>query len=257
LCLCALSARPFAGAARAEDEAREACIAALHTNDGPIARMDEEQVAALLQFVGDSLRDQRLGASLWYAGWSAFNVANVAVGAAMAASATRRLERDRWLMSTTGAGIFLLGAFIMPLPGLYANLRMHRLPEATPGERRKKLQRGLVLLESAARAEDRNSNLVAHLVGLGFSLFGAGYIYFHNPHAPRDEVWLATGVFFAASVAGAEATLWSAPRKARRDLARTKQRVCGEATSAAQAEATRPRVAVSAGLGAVGLRWHF
>jgi hypothetical protein len=205
-------------------------------------------VSELLRVTGQSLADQRRGAALWYGGWTAFNIANVAVGAFKAATVTTHLARDTWLMSTVGASLFLLGAAIMPLPSLYANLRM---------KRREKLRRGLILLERTALAEDRNSNLLAHLGGLAYALFSTLYIYFHNPHAdPRDRR-IITGVQFGASVVGSEATLWSVPRKARRDLASLKQRACGAQAPKAAADTPLRALTLAASPAYLGLRWSF
>jgi hypothetical protein len=225
---------------RADTSELEACVEPAHTGGrGHFDQLSDDEVSELLRVTGQSLADQRPGAALWYGGWTAFNVANVAVGAFKVVNVSTQLARDTWLMSTIGASLFLLGAAVMPLPSLYAHLRMKRSPEASASERREKLRRGLILLERTARAEDRNSNLLAHLGGLAYALFSTLYIYFHNPHAdPQDRI--ITGVQFGASVVGSEATLWSVPRKARRDLASLKQRACGvEAPKAAAATPLR------------------
>jgi hypothetical protein len=219
--------------------------------------LSDDEVSELLQVTGQSLADQRRGAALWYGGWTAFNVANVAVGAFKVVNVTTQLARDTWLMSTIGASLFLLGAAIMPLPSLYANLRMKRLPEQSASERREKLRRGLILLERTAIAEDRNSNLLAHLGGLAYAVFSSLYIYFHNPHAdPRDRR-IITGVQFGASVAGSEATLWSVPRKARRDLASLKQRACGKPAPQVAADTPLRSLTLLASPSQLGLRLSF
>jgi hypothetical protein len=241
--------------ARADASEMEECVAVAHTRgESHFEQLDDAQVSELLGSVEESLARQRLGASLWYAGWSAFNVTNVAVGVWKAATVDTRLERDTWLMSSIGAGLFVLGAVIMPLPGLYANLRLSRLPARTPEQRRAKLRQGLVLLERAAVGEERNSNLTAHLFGVGYALFSTGYIYFHNPHARRSELYLAAGLQLLFSVIGAEATLWSVPRKARRDLAGITPRACGERK---QARGEARSLALSASLGGLGLQLKF
>jgi hypothetical protein len=238
----------------------EACVEAARAGEsGHFEQLNDDEVSALLQFTAQSLAKQRLGASLWYTGWAAFNIVNVGIGAWKIATVPTHLESDTWLMSTIGAGLFLLGAAIMPQPGLYASLRMQRLPEATPRQRREKLRKGLLLLERAAIGEDRNSNLTAHLGGLVFALFSTGYIYFHNPHSDRSKLWLAAGLQLGASIVGAEATLWSVPRKARRDLALIKGRACGEKAKAAPKTAESPLRALSLAASSmyVGLRLSF
>lgn len=236
----------------------EACVEREHTHgQGHFEQLSDDEVAELLRFVDQSFAKQRLGASLWYSGWTAFNVANVAIGSWKIATVETHRERDTWLMSTIGAGLFLVGAMIMPLPGLYGNLRLSRLPENTPGERRAKLRRALIRLEIAAQGEDRNSNLTAHLGGLFYALFSTGYIYFHNPHSPRRDLYLAAGLQLLASIVGAEATLWSVPRKARRDLESIKARACGERKHARYEPDARAKLSLGVSLGSLGLRLSF
>jgi hypothetical protein len=193
---------------------------------GCVDRLDDRGVRELLGFVETSAREQRLGAGLWVGGWSAFNVGNVAAGAWKLATVESRIAHDTWLMSTIGAGGFLLGAALLPMPGLYVHRRLSRLAAASPAQRRAKLERGLELLERAAVAEDRNSNLTAHLGGVFFGVVSAAYIYLHNLHGDMGKVSLAAGIQFGSTVLGAEATLWSVPRRARRDVEYVRQRVC-------------------------------
>jgi hypothetical protein len=244
-----------ADTALADASDMEKCVAVAHTRgEGHFEQLDDAQISELLGSVEESLAQQRLGASLWYAGWSAFNVTNVAVGVWKGTAVDTRLERDTWLMSSIGAGLFVLGAVVMPPPGLYANLRLSRLPARTPEQRRAKLRQGLLLLERAAVGEDRNSNLTAHLFGVGYALFSTLYIYFRNPHSPRGELYLAAGLQLLFSVVGAEATLWSVPRKARRDLAGIRPRACGEK---AQTRAVARSLGLSASLAGLGLQLKF
>jgi hypothetical protein len=256
--------------ARADASEIEACVRTVATPPRPDAKatgprtnqhfeqLTDDQVSELLHFTADSLAKQRLGASLWYSGWVAFNIANVGIGAWKTATVSGHVARDTWMMSTIGASLFLAGASIMPLPGLYANLRLQRLPEATPAQRREKLRQGLLLLERAAQGEELNSNLTAHLSGLAFALFSTGYIYFHNPHADRNQLWKVTGIQFAASVVGAEATLWSVPRKARRDLVTAKEGACGAKLRAKKsAQLPLRELKFSASPAYVGLRLSF
>lgn len=248
---------PWVGAdmALAEASDMESCVAVpQQRGESHFEQLDDAQVSELLGVVGKSLARQRLGASLWYSGWSAFNVVNVALGAYKTVTVDTRLERDTWLMSSIGAGLFLFGAVAMPLPGLYANLELSRLPERTPAERRAKLRRGLLLLESAAEGEKTNSNLTAHLFGLAYALFSTGYIYFHNPRARRSELYLASGLQLLFSVIGAQATLWSVPRKARRDLPSIASRACG---AKAQARSEARSLALTASLAGLGLMLRF
>jgi hypothetical protein len=247
IALCSLGlSLAWPSGARAEASRAQACV----------DKLDDAAVDELLVFTERSFADQRLGAALWYSGWLAFNSTIVSVGAWKAATAEKHLERDVWMLSSIGAGIFVLGAVIMPLPGLYANLRMSRMSEASPAQRKAKLRRALRLLEAAADGEDRNSNLVAHLGALFYGLFSAGFLYFHNPRAPGRDVAVAASVQLIATVAGAEATLWSVPRKARRDLAAVDKRACGR-PGGDRSEAAARTLSLSFSPISLGLRWRF
>jgi hypothetical protein len=214
--LCLLLALGLPSRAFAEPESAAECV----------DRLDDRGVRELLGFVETSAREQRLGAALWFGGWSAFNVGNVTAGAWKLATVHDRVEHDTWLMTTIGAGGFLAGAALLPLPGLYGYRRLERARAGSPAQRREKLRLGLELLERAAAGEDRNSNLTAHLGAVLFGVFSAGYIYLHNLHGDMKQVGLAAGLQLGSTLLGGEATLWSVPRRARRDLEYVHQRIC-------------------------------
>jgi hypothetical protein len=199
-------------------------------DDAPLSecvdRLDDARVAELLRFAEDSAKSQRLGAALWQGGWSAFNVGNVTAGAIKLATVDDRIQRDVWMMTTIGAGGFLVGAALFPLPGLYAYRRLARITPHSLAQRREKLQRALALLEAAAEGEERNSNWMAHLGGIFYGVASAGYIVLHNLRGDPHDVWLAAGLQLGSTVLGAQATLWTVPRRARRDLAYVRSRFC-------------------------------
>lgn len=222
-------------AARADEEPLAACV----------DRLDDVRVSQLLRFVEGSVREQRLGAALWYGGWSAFNVGNVTAGAIKLATQEDRIQRDVWLMTTIGASGFLVGAALFPLPGLYAHRKLAQVSPHSPAQRREQLRRALSLLEDAAAGEDRNSNLLTHFGGIFYGLLSAGYIVLHNLHGDTRDVWFAAGLQLGSTVLGAQATLWTVPRRARRDLAYARGHFCPAPGSRRAQRAERPNFAAS------------
>lgn len=180
----------------------------------------------LLQFAQESAEQQRLGAALWFGGWSAFNVGNVTAGAIKLATVDDRIQRDVWLMTTIGAGGFLVGAALLPLPGLYAYRKLARIQPIGLSQRRDKARRALELLEAAALGEERNSNWMAHLGGIFYGVASGAFIVLHNLRGDSRDVWRAAGLQLGSTVLGAQATLWTVPRRARRDLAYVRSRFC-------------------------------
>jgi hypothetical protein len=248
VCLCVCAALSQTVKVRADTNPLEACV----------DRLDDAQVAQLSAFTEQSLADQRLGSSLWFSGWMAFNVTNVALGAWQMAVVDNQIEFDGWLVSTISASTFLLGAAIVPPPGLYAARRMGKLPASSPAQRREKLRQGLRLLDSAAQAEERNTGWLAHLAGLLLSGLSTGYMYIHNRHTDdRSELHTWAWVQFGATLVSAEATIWTVPRRARRDVAQLREQQCSETRPRPAPTAVAPSLSVAFAGSYAGLRLRF
>lgn len=223
-----------------------------------VDRLDDRQVSELLSFTEQSLRDQRLGSSLWYGGWMAFNVTNVAVGAWRIAVVDSQVEKDGWMLASIGAGIFVLIGAVLPPPGLYANLRLERMPAASPAQRRDKLRRAFALLERANEFELRNTSWLTHIGGWFYSAASTVYMYLHNLHAENmREVHISSWVQFASTVVGAELTIWTVPRKARRDLAHVRRYGCPEPTRTRSEAPAASSLSIGAAGSYLGLRLRF
>ena len=199
---------------RADDWEAQTCV----------DRLDDAQTAQLLAFTEQSLQQQRLGAGLWFGGWSAFNTANVGAGA-WGIATTSGAEQDTWIMSTVGAAAFLVGVSVQPLAGLYGHRRMRRMA-ASALPLRTRLVRGLKLLDRAADHEETNSNLTAHLIGWGFAGLSAGYIWLHNLHDDRKGGAIGAAIQLSTTGVAVEGIIWTTPRRARKDLAYAIERYC-------------------------------
>ena len=202
-------------------------------DDACVAQMSDDEVAEQLGFVEHSLAQQRAGSIMWWSGWTAFNLLNLGIGIERYVRSNRRLAEDSWLVSIIGAGAFVAQVSVLPMPGMYAHRRLARLPGGTPEERREKLRRGLGLLDKGATIERTNSNWVAHVAGFAYATASSGYVWARNTHAPPHRLALAVSLQFATSVAFAELTFWTVPRKARRDQEHVRNAVCRRAAGTA------------------------
>ncbi len=226
--------------ARADDKQQE--------NQRCVDAMSDEDVEQWLRFVDDSFSDQRLGAALWFSGWSAFNVFNIAFGAERYATAHKRLAKDNWLVSIIGAGLFVTSVSALPMPGLYGYRRLSRLPQHNAEQKRAKLVQGLRLLDKSALVETSNSDVWAHVAVMVYAIASTAYVWVRNTDAPKSRLWLGHGLQFGTSVAFGEATLWTVPRRARRDLQRIRRSGCAPVTRT-------PALSFDVGLTGLSLRF--
>ncbi len=229
-----------------------------------LKRLSDDDVTLELTHIERSFAEQRVGASLWWSGWTAFNVFNAVLAWWKLAGSEKRLAFDSWLVSGIGASLFVAQVSAVPLPGLYGYRRLARLPDALPAQRREKLRRAFKLLDRAAMVERANSNWVAHLSGFAYAAASSGYVWIRNPDAGRHKLALAVGLQFATSIAFAELTFWTVPRRARHDFQRLREEVCRDVIAPAEAARSRasraPRpasVGLTAGPGQLGLTAHF
>ncbi|MDB4988469.1 MAG: hypothetical protein JWN04_3647 [Myxococcaceae bacterium] len=197
-----------------------------HWADECVETLSSEEVDQTLSFVGESLQKQRGGAIAWWTGWTGFNIFNLALGGWKYATAPKQLARDSWLVSEIGAAAFVLQVAALPMPGMYAHHRLAKLPEDTPEQRRSKLLKGLGLLDKAAMVERTNSNWVAHVAGLAYATASSAYVWIRNRHADHHRLELAVSLQFVTSVAFAELTFLTVPRRARRDLESVRAGAC-------------------------------
>ena len=162
---------------------------------------------------------QRPGAIAWYAGWVGFNALNAGVAFWQLAESEQQLARDAWLMSGLGSALYVALAAVDPLPGMYGARRVRRYRASTSLSQSEKVRRAEALLEHAALSERLNSNWLCRVLGWSYAIASSAYIYFRNRDAPTNDLALAVGLQFATTAIVVEGAIWSAPRKARRDLA--------------------------------------
>jgi hypothetical protein len=231
--------------------------------------LSDQQVSEQLAIVEHSFAKQRLPASLWWTTWNAFNIFNAAFGFYKYADAETRLAADTWLVSSIGAALFVADVSILPLTGIYGYRRLKKLPDRTPTERRIKLMQGIRLLDRAAELENANSNWVAHLVALAYATISTSYVWIRNRNANNGELTLALALQFSTSMAVAELTFWTVPRRARRDRQRLRHDVCNRLSSRRREhratfegddlndESSRATLSVQVGFGSIALVGRF
>jgi hypothetical protein len=189
-----------------------------------LRHLSDTEVIERLAFIEESLAAQRGGAIAWWTGWMSFNVFNTAFAWTRFASAEKPVARDALAGSAVGASLFVLANGARPLPSLYAARRFRSVPGVTAEERSHRLTEGIRLMERTAKAERSLTGVGAHLSALLFASGAASYVYFRNMHEERKPLVLAVSLEFLVKMAVAEVTLWTVPRKGRRDLARFRSR---------------------------------
>jgi hypothetical protein len=85
----------------------------------------------------------------------------------------------------------------------------------------------------------------------------SSYIYFHNLHEDHRALALGTSLHFITTMIGAEATLWSTPRRGRRDLAHVQAHQCAVHPARARTTADLRALTLGVAPGHVQLRWRF
>lgn len=221
-----------------------------------VDEMSDEQVVGQLAFMRESFAKQRRPAIMWWTIWTGFNAFNTVFAAWQQTESDTRLARDSWLVSWIGAGAFVLQVSALPMTGMYGTLRMSRWAEDTASARRVKLKKEYKLLARAAWIEDTNSNLTAHILGFAYAVGSTGYVWARNTHAPTQRLTIALSLQFVTSVVFAEMTLWTVPRKARRDLRQVEDIACGGARVVAR-DADWVRVGLRVDASQVGFVVHF
>lgn len=248
LVLALVATMPIAAAAQtSRTETTEACIADL---------TDEEVFEQLLD-LQHSFAEQRAGAISWWTGWTGFNLFNILYGTYKTATANTRLAFDSWLVSVIGAGLFVADVVVLPMPGMYAYRRFRTWPDHTPDERRLKLMLGLELLDRAAKVERLNSNLWAQFTAFVYATLSTGYVWIRNTGAPADKLTLALTLQFVTSIAVAEVTFLTVPRRGRRDRAKAHEAVCAPQRTARATQSPRVAWSVGVGVGQMGLFARF
>jgi hypothetical protein len=215
-----------------------------------IALADDSQDLARLEA---SFVAQRPGAVAWYAGWVGFNAVNAGVAFWQMAESEQQLARDAWLMSGLGSALYVALAAVDPLPGMYGARRVRRYRSNASLSLHEKVRRSEALLEHAALSERLNSNWVCHVLGWSYAVASSAYIYFRNKDAPTNDLALAVGLQFATTAIVVEGAIWSAPHRARKDLAAYRADHPSEVHGDLQQAALRLRL----GVGRVELRLSY
>lgn len=178
----------------------------------PRPSLPDAEVKRRLDFITRRLEASKLHGKAWYAGWLAVSAGSLAYGAVEAV-------RDRTGGARAdGVGGVVLGAIgvgyvtLVPLQARRGADPLRALPDATPQERRRKLERAQEMLRADAERARIAESWKSHLVGAGIGLIaGAG-------------VWAASGdaepavITGATAIAGSELQFWTEPRQPIRDL---------------------------------------
>jgi hypothetical protein len=141
----------LAGCAGAPDGATGQSLA-------PEPAVSDQEVQERIRFIEERLDSHRLHAQTWYWGWMTVFVASAGYNSYGAATTDHGPNRvngiSQALLSASGIGDLLF----RPLNARFGADPIRGLPDATPEQRRQKLERAEALLEdNAERAETRTS----------------------------------------------------------------------------------------------------
>lgn len=179
----------------------------------PPATLPDAEVQRRLDFITRRLDASKLHGQIWYASWLAISAGSLAYGAVEAALDSKNGSRADGVGGIVLGGIGIGYITLVPLGARRGADPLRALPDATPEERRQKLERAQVLLQAnAERARTATSSWTSHLAGVGLGVIAGAAVWAASGDAPPA---ILTG---ATAIAGSEAQFWTEPRQPRRDL---------------------------------------
>lgn len=179
----------------------------------PPANLSEAEVARRYEFIRDRLDASKLHAQIWYGSWLAISAGSGIYGVVEAARSDNDSDRADGvagaILGTIGVGYVVF----VPLQARHGADRLRELPDATPEQRRIRLERAQeILQEDAERAQIASSSWKAHLAGAAVGLV-AGAAVWAVSRNPTPAI--ITGV---TGIVGSEAQFWAEPLQPQQDL---------------------------------------
>lgn len=178
----------------------------------PPPSLPDAEVQRRLDFITRRLQASKLHGQAWYAGWLAVSVGSLAYGAVEAIRDRKGGDR------ADGVGGVVLGAIgvgyvtLVPLQARRGADPLRALPDATPEQRRRKLERAQEMLRANAERTRLAESWASHLVGAGVGVVAGAAVW----AASQDtQPAVITG---ATAIVGSEIQFWTEPLQPRRDF---------------------------------------
>jgi hypothetical protein len=190
-----------AGPAQAAAEGRTAA-------DSGISDAELEQ---RLAFIDARLERLQPAAKTWQYGWTGFYSLSSAGQAIAALESNDKDDQLNYAVGAVKAAGGLAQVLLKPLPTLHSNDRFRALPADNREQRLQKLARGEALLETSAQRAGERFTWRRHAMGIAGNLVGGIVI---AAFGDQGDALVSTLVGLAV----AEATIWTEPAAAARDL---------------------------------------
>jgi hypothetical protein len=179
----------------------------------PPPTLSDAEVQRRYDFIKQRLDASKLHAQIWYGSWLAISGGSAAYGVVEAAMSDNDGDRADGvagaILGTIGVGYVVL----VPLQARYGADNLRGLPDATPEERRMRLQRAQeILREDAERAQIASSSWTAHLMGASVGLVAGAAVWAVSRNPTPAIITGATGVV------GSEVQFWAEPLQPQQDL---------------------------------------
>lgn len=178
----------------------------------PSPSLPDAEVQRRLDFITRRLEASKLHGQAWYAGWLAVGAGSLAYGAVEAVRDRKGGDR------ADGVGGVVLGAIgvgyvtLVPLQARRGADPLRALPDATPAQRLRKLERAQEMLRANAERTRIAESWTSHLVGAGVGVIAGAAVW----AASQDtQPAVITGV---TAIAGSEIQFWTEPLQPRRDF---------------------------------------
>lgn len=178
----------------------------------------------------------------WYYGWMSFSAAQATLALVVK---DRGFRIDLAVgAASSSLGVLPLGFF--PLPSMRASAKLGLLPEATPENRRRKLDRAEHLLKESADAEALGRSWMNHALGSTVSL-GFGLLLAFAYKRPVSGVINTIGGIILT-----EGQIWTQPTAAIADLRAYRELAGGGAAAPAPSKVSFTIFPLAGGLGVGG-----
>ena len=174
------------------------------------ASVNLENYELRMDFIESRLAENRQYASYWQNGWSTFYAASAVAQTALWINADNHDERVNYGIGTAKAVGGLADMLMRPHPGRHGVAPFLDSPQATPEQKRAKLEQGeTTLMNSADRSASRRS-WQPHLKVVGVNLIAGALI---AAFGDTGDALTSTAI----GVAIGEANIWTLPTKPEAD----------------------------------------
>lgn len=186
-------------------------LAAAEPGTPAMTHISDAELQQRLEFIEARLNRQQPGARYWQYGWSGFYSLSSAGQVVAALDSDDKDDQLNYAVGAVKAAGGLAQLLLKPQPALAGGGEFNALPADTRAQRVQKLAQGEALLETHAQRSAERFTWKRHAMGIAGNLLGGAVI---AAFGDSSDALASTLVGLAVS----EATIWTEPRQAGRDL---------------------------------------